>query len=182
MGRATHVANLPFAPFLQPDAQHGDVVGPDTQHLHRRGARLVAVRHRDGTAQHRQLVVAPLSGGAHKIHLFVLVAWMRQLQRQVAVVREQDQPLRILVQTPNRNEPLAHFPPEKVKHGLPAERIRHARQHTNRLVHHDCARSFGGDQRLPIHADAHALRIKPRTRLRADDTIHRHTSGGNDFR
>ena len=82
----------PLAPLLETEQQQMNIVLLRTQQLNGHRARDVAIGHRDRSAQRLEHLIAPAAGRPHHIHLLVLVARMRQLERKVAVVRKEDQP------------------------------------------------------------------------------------------
>jgi hypothetical protein len=107
----------------------------------------------------------------------MLVARVAQLERQVAVVGQQQQALAVQVQPAHRVE--AYRPLEQRLQPWPAARVVEDRQHARRLIEHQIAALFG-DARLKdlaVHADLVARRVNLDTQLGDDLAVDRDPAG-----
>jgi len=104
-------------------------------------------------------------------------AGVRDTVSPVAVVRQQQQPLGIAVEPPDREEALGTI--DEREGGRPALGVAGRRHHADRLVQHDVdmARRHGHRQRPAVDRDLLAGRVGLRARIGHDRPIYRDPPG-----
>src|SRR5207245_2609658 len=95
----------------------------------------------------------------------------------VAVVREEQEPLRVRVQTTDRIQALARA--EELDHGPAAPLVARGRHDAARLVHHDVAPSRRRRHGALVHADARAG-ADLRAELGDEAAVHAHAPAGDE--
>src|SRR5436190_1853236 len=125
-----------------------------------------------------QLADDALVGDAAHLHVIRLhrsMLRMRDLEREVAVVGEQQQSFRLIVETADRIDALAHAFDE-IDDGLASFRIVDRRRHFSRFVQEDVAMGLGARDQLAVDFDVIAIGIRFRSKRGHDTAIHRDPS------
>ena len=170
-----HVADLPRPPLVERDRHQRLILAraearvDETDHG---GCRAAAL---DGHA-----AAQPLEGvvAGHPAHPGVvlalhLVARVQQPGREVAVVGEQQQALRVVVETADRVDVLAHVR-QQVENGRPLLGVLPGRHVAARLVEQDVPVARGDANTLAVHADVVVRRVGPGAELTDRHAVHRH--------
>ena len=97
---------------------------------------------------------------------------MRDLERQVAVIRQQNQTLGMKVETSDRIDALAHAAHE-IDDRAAALRIFDRRHHFSRFVQQDVAMRFGVRDQLAVDLDVIVCGIGARSELGDDTAVDR---------
>src|ERR1051326_7289407 len=177
-----HFSNLLIAPFAQPHFVPAvpfvfAPAGRTPRRLHllnlaRHGAFAV-----DGDAA-LELADDALVGNAahfHVIRLHRSMFRMRDLEREVAVVGEEQQSFRLEVETADRIDALAHAFDE-IDDRLASFRIVDRRRHLFRFVQEDVAMRLGAGDQLAVDFDVIAIGIRFRSELGDDTAVDRDPS------
>ena len=126
-----HTAHLPIATLMDDRFNHG-VPLLRVQNAQTRGSR-PAVRKEDPTTQLHQSLRSNFANDLRMIDLRDLIARMEQPLCQRAIIRDEEQPLRIGIQSPHGVEPRREIR-QKIKHGLTTPIIVRRRKIAARLV------------------------------------------------
>ncbi len=153
-----HMTNLALAAFAQHHAQPGGglrtgVVWPRqvrrwaVNHLHF-GRRRFALTQLDALAQLAQRAGQGPAFHKNQVFLRVLVARVRELVRQVAIIGQQHQALAVIIQPPHGIEALRHL--DQVGEARATVCAFGVRKIASRFIQQDVARRFGASQRTAI--------------------------------
>src|SRR5205807_5527573 len=130
----------------------------------------------DPAAQRRERARRRLARELDFVLALVSIARMKHAVGPVAVVREEQEPLRVRVQTTDRIEALARA--EELDHGPAAPLVARGRHDAARLVHHDVAPSRRRRHGALVHADTRAG-ADLRAELGDEATVHPHAPAGH---
>jgi hypothetical protein len=170
-----HVAHLPRAPLVQRNRHERLVLaraeaGLDQPH---HGGRGPAAPNHHAAPQPLERAVVGHAADACGVLALDLVARVQQARREVAVVGEQQQAFRVVVEPAHRVDVLPHAW-QQVEDGRPALRVLPRRHVATRLVEQDVAVARGHAHALAVDADVVAGRIGSRAQLEHGDAVHRH--------
>ena len=104
---------------------------------------------------------------------------MSHPQREIAVVGEDEKAFRVIVQAPDREQPLADLLADQVEHRGATLRVLGGGHDAIRLVEQDVPQGLGGLQALPIDLDRVDLQIRLVTQLGAPP-VHPHAALANE--
>jgi hypothetical protein len=175
--RIAHVADLTRPPFMQRDRHQRLILAraearvDEPDHGWRRPAAL------DGHAAAQPLERVVTGHAAHPgvVLALHLVARMQQAGREVAVVGEQQQALRVVVETAHRVDVLAHLRQE-VQDGRPLLGVLPGRHVAARLVEQDVPVARGDADTLAVHADVVVRGVGPRAEFPDRHAVDRHAA------
>jgi hypothetical protein len=178
--RVAHVPDLPGAPLVQRDRHERLILaraqaGVDQPHHGRRGAAAL-----DHHAAPQPLEGALVRHAPHSRAVLALdlLARVQQARRQVPVVGEQQQALRVVVEPAHRIDVLPHLG-QQVEDRRPALGVLPRRHVAARLVEQDVAVPGGCAHALAVDADVVAGRIGSRAKFEDGDAVHHDPSGHN---
>jgi hypothetical protein len=100
---------------------------------------------------------------------------MRDLEGEVAVVGQEDQPFGVKIETAHGIDPLADAF-DQIDHGPAALRVFDRGHHFLRLVEKDVAMGLGAGDELPVDFDVIARSVGFRSELGDDAAVHRDPS------
>jgi hypothetical protein len=172
-----HVADLPRPPLVKRD-RHQRLIPARTE------ARVDETDHggRRAPALDGHAAAQPLEGvvAGHAAHpgvvlAFHLVARVQQAGREVAVVGQQQQALRVVVETAHRVDVLAHVR-QQVEDGRPLLGVLPGRHVAARLVEQDVPVARGDADTLAVHADVVVRRVGPRAEFPDGHAVDRHAA------
>jgi hypothetical protein len=173
-----HVANLPGAPFMERDGEQRLVLAGAQAGVHQahdgRCGPAPFDRHAAAQAVERAFVGHAAHAGV--VLALDLVARVQEVRRQLAVVREQEQALRVVVEPADRVDVLAHLR-QQVEHGRPLLRVLPRRHVAARLVEQDVAVARGHADALAVHADVVPGGVGPGAEFEDGRPVHRHAAG-----
>src|SRR5262249_17080084 len=177
--RLKHAPDLAIAPFVELDFQPGFLAERlDDFHLRRRRP---AVFQPNAFAQPLQVFARRPTADLDAIDFFDFIARMHELLRELAVVREKQQPRRVEVESAYWKEmalcPEALEPTAQVR---PALRIAQRRDHPRRLVQQHVAQRRARDQ-LTVDFDLVLRGVGLRTELRDDGAVDGYASLRDPF-
>ena len=175
--RIAHVADLTRPPLVQRDRHQRLVLAcaearvDETDHGGRRAASL------DGHAAAQPLEGIVAGHAAHPgvVLAFHLVARVQQAGREVAVVGEQQQALRVVVEAAHRVDVLAHVG-QQVEDGWPLLGVLPRRHVAARLVEQDVPVARGDADTLTVHADVVVCGVGPRAEFPDRRAVDRHAA------
>ncbi len=167
-----HPAHLPVAAFIDgqfhfPDpaavhillaAQQADVLG---------GPGHAVVEH-DPFPQTRQRVGVRDALHLRPVRLGDMVARMRELEQEVAVVGQEDQPLAVGVETPHGPQHRLAADVHQVRHQPPGVGVRARRNHAARLVEREVVATPGRAHEAAVELDLVRFEVHLRPLLRHD--------------
>ena len=172
-----HVADLPRPPLVQRNRHQRLILAraearvDETDHGWGRAAAL------DGHAAAQPLegVVAGHATDPGVVLAFHFVARVQQAGREVAVVGEQQQALRVVVEAANRVDVLAHVG-QQVEDRRPLLGVLPGGHVAARLVEQDVPVARGDADPLPVHADVVASGVCPRAKFLDRHAVDRHAA------
>ena len=164
-----HTAHLPIAPLMDDRFNHGAPL-LRAQNAQTRGSR-PAVRKEDPTTQLHQSLRSDFANDLRMIDLRDLIARMKQPLCQRAIIRDEEQPLRIGIEPTHGIEPRREIGQE-IEHGLAPPIIPRRREIATRLVEENIKSLFLWLNAVAIDGNDMMCRIIFRAELRHDSTIH----------
>ena len=176
--RGKHTAHLSIAPLMDDRLDHGTPI-LCVQYAQTCGGSS-AVFEQDSTAQLFQPLCRDLSHHLCMVDLVDLVARMEQPLRQCSIVRDEEQPLRICVQSSHGIETCRKVGQE-VEHGLASPIIPCRREIAARFVEEDVVFLLFRPYSYTINGDLVLCGIVFRAELRHNSTVHRHAPRTNHF-
>lgn len=179
--RVAHVAHLARASLVQRDREQrlvlaGAEPGVEQPHGRRRGA---PAPDRDAPAQPVQLALLRHAAHARVVLALHLVLRMQQPLRELAVVREQQEPLGVVVQPADGVDVLAHLG-QQIEDRRPVLGVLPRRHVAAGLVEQDVAVAPRHADALAVDADVVAERVGPRAQLEHGGAVHRHAAAGDE--
>ena len=169
-----HVAHLARASLVQRDGEERLVLArPETgvDEADDGGGRAAAVD-RDPSPQPLELVLAGHAAHAREILALDFMLRMQQPLHELAVVRQQQQALGVVVEAADGVDVLPHVG-QQVEHGRPALGVLPRRHVAAGLVEEDVAVALRDADALPVEADVVVIRIGPRAECEDRRPIHR---------
>jgi len=172
-----HVADLAGAPFVDGNRQQRLILPGAEARLHhadhrRRGA---AALDRHAAPQALERALAGHAADARVVLALDLVARVQQPRGELAVVGQQQQAFRVVVQPANRVDVLAHVRQE-VEHGRPVLRVLPRGHVPAGLVEQDVAAARRRAHALAVDADVVAVGVGPAAELGYRGAVHRHAA------
>jgi hypothetical protein len=179
--RLAHVAHLPRAALVQGDRDKGLVLPraqPCVDEAHHGRGRAPPL---DGDAAPQPPQVGLVRHAAHPrvVLALDLVLGVEQALHERAVVCEQQQPFRVVVEAAHGVDVLADTG-QQVQHGGPALRVLPGGHVATRLVEQDVPVPRRDAHALPVHADVVAIRVGLRPQLDDGGTVDRHAAARDE--
>ena len=173
--RVAHLPHLPIPSFADRDDECR-VVGFALrwQDLHLGGSRSPAVDHQTA-GEPIEIVRVRHAEDARLVNADDAMAWVRQPRRQVAVIGEQQQPLRLVIEAAHRVDVLADTA-QQIDDRRPPLRIGSGRHIPARLVQQQVAVVLDDLHTAAIDADVVPSGIRLRPKLEGGDAVHAHAS------
>ena len=175
-----HGPDLPRPPLVQREGKQRLVLAraePGIDDAHDGGRGSTALDH-DAAPEALELTFLGHAADARVVLAFDLVAGMEQARRELPVVGEQQQALRVVVEPAHRVDVLAHLR-QQVQHRRPALGILPRGHVPARLVQQDVAVARRHAHALAVHADVVAGRVGSGAQFEDGGPVHRHPAVHN---
>ena len=114
----------------------------------------------------------------HDVGLEDIVRWGHHSVRKLAVIGHQQQAFAVIVETPDRVDPLSQSP-NKLHDGLAPFRIEHRCHAVLRLIQHDVHLMLRRMEQAMIHLNVIARDVGFRAEFRNDYAVHHHVAFAN---